>query len=137
MGIFHDVKRLGGGYQLSYTRPIWKFWQNGDQTFYARPGDSVYCFAEVFSPTRFKDQLQVRWLYKDPKIGWKNSDAIPLTISGGREEGYRVVTRKMNYEPGLWRVQIETSDDREIGRIGFRVVADDGVGERESRVVVK
>jgi hypothetical protein len=122
MGIYHDVRKVDGEYQLSSTRPRWKFWQHGDQTFVANPGDSIFCYVQVFSPSRFKEELQVRWLYWDRRQGWQPSDAIPMPIVGGREEGYRGVTKKNNYQPGDWRVQIETRDGREIGRIGFKVV---------------
>jgi hypothetical protein len=124
MGIYHDIQKANGGYELSYTRSRWKFWEHGDQTFEARPGDAIFCYAQIFSPARFKDELQVRWLYKDVKRGWQSADAIPITVTGGREEGYRAVTKKENYQPGDWRVQIETRDSREIGRIHFTVESD-------------
>jgi hypothetical protein len=122
MGIYHDVKKTPGEYELVTTRPRWRFWEHGDQTFLAKPGDVIHCYAQIFSPARFKDQLQVRWLYHGGRGGWQTSDAIPLPIVGGREEGYRGVTKKANYKPGEWRVQIETMDGREIGRIGFTVI---------------
>jgi hypothetical protein len=137
MGIYHEVKKTERGWALSSTRPTWKFWQNGDQTFLARPGDEIYCYAQVFSPVRFKDELRVRWLYWDEKKGWLSSDAIPMPVLGGREEGYRAVTKKSNFQPGLWRVQIETENNREIGRIGFEVVSDHTVGERASHTVLR
>ncbi len=134
MGVYHDVKKEGGEYQLGYTRSKFKFWQHGDQSFSARPGDVIYCFARIFSPTRFRDQIQVRWLYHDERLGWKPSDAIPLTIAGGREEGFRGVTKKSNYTPGEWRVQVETKDGQEIGRIGFNVEIDDSTDPRDIKV---
>ena len=103
----------------------------------ARDGDTLICFAQIFFPTRFKDQLQVRWLYRDEKGQWHPSDAIPLPVVGGREEGYRAVTQKKNYQPGEWRVQIESMDDREIGRIGFTIEADSGTDEREIKTLSK
>lgn len=122
MGIYHEVVKENGFYKLGYTRPQWKFWESGDQTFEANPGDKIFCFIQVFSPSRFRDQLFVRWQYKDPKSGWTHSDAIALGISGGREEGFRGMTSKTNYTPGDWRVSVETSDGREVGRIGFTVI---------------
>ncbi|MEO5969777.1 MAG: DUF2914 domain-containing protein, partial [Bdellovibrionia bacterium] len=136
MGIFHNVEKKDGEYQLTYTRPRWKFWQHGDQTFEARSGDSIFCFVRVFSPARFHGQLQVRWLFWSEKRGWLPSDAIPMPIVGGREEGYRGVTKKMNYQPGEWRVQIETMDNREVGRIHFTVVPDETLLERELQTEV-
>ena len=137
IGIYHDVKKVDGGYELTSTSPHWKFWQSGDQTFLARPGDVVHCFAQIFSPTQFKDQLQARWLYWDSSQGWLSSDAIPIPVTGGREEGFRAMTKKVNFQPGHWRVQIETMDAREIGRVSFKVVQDDSLGDREVRQEVR
>lgn len=131
MGIYHDIKKEHGEYQLIFTRSRWKFWQHGDQTFSARPGDSIYCFARIFSPSRFKDKLQIRWLYHDERHGWMPADAIPLQIEGGREEGYRSVTQKKNYQPGEWKVQVETMDNREVGHIRFAVEADTDATPRD------
>lgn len=131
MGIYHHVEKVNGEYQLSYNRPSLKFWQHGDQTFLARPGDVIYCYAQIFSPTRFEDRLQVRWLYKEEKRGWVSADAIPLPVTGGREEGYRAVTKKENFQAGLWRIQIETMDNLEIGRINFEVVKDESSSDLE------
>lgn len=137
VGIYHDARVEAGKWLLTSTRPRWKFWQRGDQTFHARPGDKIHCFISVFSPTGFKERLQVRWLYKDPAAGWQQSDAIPLTITGGRDEGFRGETVKANYRPGRWRVRVETSDRRELGRIDVDVVADASAGQRRSRVIVR
>jgi hypothetical protein len=137
MGIFHNVQKIdGGGYQLTYTRSDSFFWENGDQTFFARPGDSVYCFVRIFAPRGFKDELQIRWFYDDPKLGWQASDAIALPIVGGRDEGFRGHTRKSNYQPGRWRVQVETKDNQEIGRITFRVEADPSLEPRVEKFLI-
>lgn len=125
IGIYRSVGKENDTYQLGFERSTWRFWENGDQTFRARAGDKIYCFAQIFSPTRFKDQLFVRWSLKDPKLGWQTWDAIPFNVVGGREEGYRGYTVKTNYEPGSWRVSIETRDGRELGRIAFEIVATD------------
>lgn len=130
MGVFHNIEKKDGTYELSYTRPAWKFWQHGDQSFSARPGDSIFCFAQIFSPSRFQDQLQVRWLYWDKNRGWQSSDAIPVSVIGGREEGYRARTKKSNFQPGEWRVQIETLNNQVIGRIDFTVESDESTNER-------
>src|SRR5690606_9582332 len=78
MGIYHDVSRVDGQYQLSYNRPFWKFWQNGDQTFLYTEGDRVFCFARIFSPGRFADKVIFVWEYAHPKNGWQVTDRIPI-----------------------------------------------------------
>lgn len=138
IGIYHGVDRVEGNYRLALQKPEWKFWQSGDQDFVARPGDKIYCFIQVFSPSRFRDQLFVRWRYRDPRAGWMDADAIPLGVMGGREEGFRGFTAKANYQPGDWRVSVETSDGREIGRLGLTVVDDPAPNEpRDFRYLMR
>ena len=123
IGVYHQVERAGDGYRLSHERPAWRFWHNGDQDFYAQPGDKVYVFFRVFSPARFADQVQRRWYWKDPARGWVLHDSIPIRIVGGREQGFRGYGLKSNYQPGEWKVQVETTDGREIGRVYFDLEA--------------
>lgn len=129
MGIFHEVRKENGEFILSHSRPFWKFWQNGDQTFLARPGDSVVAFVRVFAPRGFQDQLFVRWMLDTPR-GWEKQDLIPITVNGGREEGFRGYTAKANYQPGLYRVQIVTTDGREVGRISLSIKPDESTEPR-------
>lgn len=133
IGIYHSVKKEGAQYKLGMTRSKWLFWQSGDQSFHARPGDRIYCFVQIFSPTRFQDQLIVRWFFKNPKLGWEPRDAVALNIVGGREEGYRGYIAKSNYETGDWRVSVQTNDGREVGRIHFEVIDSNNLEEKEYR----
>jgi hypothetical protein len=122
MGVYHFVERTEEGYRLSHERPMWRFWNNGDQRFYAQPGDRVYVFFRIFSPSRFSDQVVMRWyLKKEVTDRWELQDQIPIKIVGGREQGFRGYGFKTNYQPGYWRVRVETTDGREIGRIHFTI----------------
>ncbi|MDQ5848143.1 MAG: DUF2914 domain-containing protein [Pseudomonadota bacterium] len=119
IGVYHAVERSGDSFRLSHQRPRWRVWHNGDQSFLAQPGDKVYVFFRVFSPTRFSDEVLMRWYWKDGARGWVLQDAIRIRIVGGRQEGFRGYGVKANYQPGHWKVQIETIDEREIGRVYF------------------
>lgn len=121
IGVYHGVERTEEGYQLSYERPRWRFWEHGDQEFLAQPGDAVYVYFRIFSPTRFSDQVTMRWYWKDNTRNWKLQDSIPIRIIGGREQGFRGYGVKSNYQPGKWKVQVETTDGREIGRVYFNL----------------
>lgn len=121
IGIYHNVAKSSGVYQLSHERPWWKFWQNGDQSFVAQPGDQIYVFFRLFSPSRFADQVYLVWMHKDERQGWVSQDRIPIQISGGRDLGFRGYGVKSNYMPGKWRVLVETVDQREISRINFNL----------------
>jgi hypothetical protein len=76
----------------------------------------------VFSPARFSDQVLLRWYRKGS--GWALQDSIPIRIVGGREAGFRGYGFKSNFQPGEWKVQVETADGREIGRVYFDLQAE-------------
>jgi hypothetical protein len=122
IGVYHAVERTEEGYLLSHERLWWRFWHNGDQWFRAQPGDKVYVFFRIFSPARFSDEVRIRWFWKPWRPGgpgWALQDSIPIKIVGGRKEGFRGYGVKANYQPGAWKVQVETTDGREIGRVYF------------------
>ena len=142
IGIYHEVvpprKQAAAetadvlpAYQLKHQRPWWKIWQHGDQDFAARPGDVVYCFARVFAPNGFKDAIYVHWWLQGTKGGWSDQGRARLAISGGRGDGFRAFATKKNYEPGRWRVEVETEDGRDLGVIKFDLTADLSTGDRE------
>ena len=118
IGVYHAVERTKDEYRLSHERPAWRFWHNRDQEFRAQPGDRVFVFFRIFSPTRFADEVRVRWFHHQAS-GWVAQDSIPIKITGGRAEGFRGYGFKTNYQPGEWKVQVETTDEREIGRVYF------------------
>ncbi len=121
MGIYHMIEKNGDQYMVSHENPWWRFWHKGDQDFQAQPGDKVYFFAQIFSPGRFDDSVILHWYYKDPRAGWQSTDRIPMRVTGGRKNGYRGFSVKQNYSPGEWRISVETTDSREIGRIYFKI----------------
>jgi hypothetical protein len=125
MGVYHRIEKEGSKYALYHQKPKWKFWQTGDQDFIAVPGDKVYFFARIYSPAKFNDSVFLHWYFKDSKRGWQSTDRLPLTIVGGRKEGFRGFTVKQNYKAGDWRVSVETTDSREIGRLYFNIATFD------------
>lgn len=122
IGVYHEVEREGDVFALYRDPGSRKVWLFGAPRFIARPGDRIFAFVAVYSPARFEDSVFVRWSYLDPEQGWTTSDRLPLEIAGGREGGFRAYTVKRNYSPGRWRVAVETTDERVIGRLAFTVV---------------
>ena len=122
IGVYHSVARAEEGYGLTHEQPWWRVWHNGDQQFRAQPGDKVYVYFRIFSPARFSDEVRMRWFWKPWQPGdrrWALQDTIPIKIVGGREQGFRGYGVKANYQAGTWKVQVETTDGREIGRVYF------------------
>lgn len=129
IGVYYNVSKENGDYIGDHLNPAWKFWSKGSQDFQYRAGDKVMVLMSVFSPARFEDKVFLKWYWNSPK-GWVQQDSIPLTILGGREEGFRGFGEKSNYTAGDWRVEVETSDGREVGRINFSVTEDHSGAER-------
>ncbi len=120
-GIYHNVEKQNGDYLLSTEKKWWNFWQSGDQNFRAQAGDKIFYYAQVYSPTRFSDEIYVQWSQKNAKGNWMPADKIPLQIVGGRKMGFRGYTYKTNYQPGEWRIQVLTTHGQEISRIDLEV----------------
>ncbi len=121
-GIYHEVKKSGDRFELSYARQWYEVWKRSDTTF---PADEpIYCFTAVFAPVALKTTVYHHWYYR-PNSGkpFTHADRIPLNISGGREGGYRAYTFKQRLDPGDWRVDVEAEDGRIIGRVSVTVEA--------------
>lgn len=129
MGIYHLIEKQDNQYVLHHQNPWWRFWQKGDQEFLAEPNDKIYFFAKVSSPAGFDDQIILHWYNYHPKLGWQSTDKIPMNVRGGRSEGYRGFSTKQNFSEGEWRVSVETTDHREIGRLYFNVKMTTNNGE--------
>ena len=130
IGVYYEVVKADGKYIGKHQRPFWKFWHKGSQDFRSRPGDKVTILLSIFSPTSFKDQVILRWYHDDPKAGWTLKDSIPLSILGGRDEGFRGFGSKQFFSTGPWRVIVETSDGREVGRINLDIQEDQDPHDR-------
>ncbi len=124
-GIYHMVQKNNGHYLLSSEKEWWKFWQSGDQDFKAEPGDTIYYYAQIYSPARITGNVFIHWFWKDAKNKWQPLDRIVLKVVGGRKEGYRGYASKSNYQNGDWRIQVETESGQEISRLNFSVTTVD------------
>lgn len=136
MGVYHGVEKTDAGFRLTQTAPSWQFWRRADEHFEAQPGDRLHVYFRIFSPARFSDQVSMLWYWKRDGGRWELQDRIPIAIVGGREEGFRGYGVKSNYQPGRWKVQVETIDGREIGRTYF-VVERVPEGPRELRTSIQ
>lgn len=136
IGVYYGVEKSNGQYLGRHLRPWYKFWQKGSQDFDVRPGDKITVLTSIFSPSKFHDKVYLRWWHDDPRLGWRLEDTIPLSILGGRDEGFRGFGTKQFYGLGDWKVIVETSDGREVGRISFDVETDESSDVREFKTDV-
>lgn len=120
-GIYHEVKKTGDRFELSFDKQWYQFWKRSDTTFPAN--EPIYCFTAVFAPIDLSTTVYHHWFVRpDDKKPFTHADKIPIKISGGREGGYRAYSFKQRLAPGDWRVDVETEDGRIIGRISVKVV---------------
>lgn len=119
-GIYHEVKKSGDRFELSFEKQWYQVWKRSDDTFPAN--EPIYCFTAVFAPVALDTIVYHHWYYRaNESKPFTHADKIPIKISGGREGGYRAYTFKQRLDPGDWRVDVETEDGRIIGRVSVRV----------------
>lgn len=126
-GVYHDVERQGDVYVMRYQAPPWyRLWQTDDDPFHYTDDDRVYCFTSVFAPTALQTEIYHHWqYYNSNRETWVDTDRIGYQLVGGRQRGFRGFTFKKNVRSGSWRVTVETTDGRPIGRVRFEVVSGD------------
>jgi hypothetical protein len=119
-GIYHEVKKSGDRFELSFERQWYQVWKRSDDTF---PADEpIYCFTAVFAPVDLNTTIYHHWYFRpNSDKPFTHADRIPIKINGGREGGYRAYTFKQRLDPGDWRVDVETENGRIIGRVSVRV----------------
>lgn len=125
-GIFHQITKENGRYQLSFARGPWyQIWKRSDHEF---PSDQqVFCFTAVFAPVDLNATIYHDWQYRPNRTKpFRSADRLPIKISGGREGGYRAYTVKQGLDVGDWRVEVQTEDRRVLGRVNFRVTTQAG-----------
>jgi hypothetical protein len=125
-GVYHDMQKVDGAYVMKAEKPpFYLFWRRDSRPFRARPGDKACYVARIFAPTRFHHQVVIHWEQKDPATGrFLDRGKAPVSITGGREQGYRAYSFYENIPAGTWRAGVETEDGRAVGRLSFRVKED-------------
>ncbi|MEK7235661.1 MAG: DUF2914 domain-containing protein [Nitrospirota bacterium] len=118
-GIYHEVKKTGDRFELSFEKQWYEVWKRSDNIFPAN--EPTYCFTAVFAPVDLNTTIYHHWYFR-PSSGkpFTHVDRIPIKINGGREGGYRAYTFKQRLDPGDWRVDVEAEDGRVIGRVSVR-----------------
>ena len=119
-GVYHHIEKHQDQYILTYEDGPWyAVWKRSDD----RVGTEtpVYAFSSVFAPVTLHTTIYHHWEWRPLKESaeFTTTDRIPISITGGREHGYRMYTMKQRLLPGEWRINVETEDGRLIGRITF------------------
>lgn len=120
-GMYHDIKRTGDQFELSFERQWYQVWKRSDTIYPSN--EPIYCFTAVFAPVDLNTTIYHHWYFRpNSERPFMHADRIPIKISGGREGGYRAYSFKQRLDPGDWRVDVESQDGRIIGRVSVQVV---------------
>jgi hypothetical protein len=123
-GVYHAATRAGFDFRVAAEDEPAR-WRALFGTFpveHIQPSDKLYLYSAVFAPYRLTTRILHQWEWRDPRSGaWTQQQIVPITIHGGREDGFRAVTFKTAPRPGEWRVNIVSEDGRAIGRVRFSV----------------
>ena len=79
----------------------------------------LYAYTSINAPRGLNERIYHVW-----QLNGREVDRIALDIHGGRKEGYRAWTHKLNVPPnpvGRWQVRVLTEDGQMIGVLRFRV----------------
>ena len=83
----------------------------------------LYAYTSINAPRGLNERIYHVWLLNGQEV-----DRIALDIHGGRKEGYRAWTHKLNFPPnpvGRWQVKVLTEDGQMIGVLRFKVTDTD------------
>jgi DUF2914 family protein len=119
-GIYHQIEKNHEEYLLTYEKGPWyAIWKQSNNRMGVNA--PVYCFSSVFAPVTLQTIIYHHWQWRpfEEAESFMTTDRIPITITGGRERGYRSYTTKHLVQPGEWRVKVETEDGRILGQMTF------------------
>jgi hypothetical protein len=123
-GVYHSIaKDVSGDYIVTSEEMSWWNFFTLYKDFHASTTDSVYVYSAVFSPPAFNMNIIHDWQYYDPTAKvWTDEEKIALSVTGGREEGFRTWSVKNGLAPGHWRVNVQTETGQTIGTVRFNIV---------------
>ena len=135
--IAHSVElQRGAGARVTFEDPPWyKFYRDYDNVYHRVGSAPIFVYSAVFAPTDLTTIIVHEWEYWDESNGeWKTTDQVTYPIFGGRNEGYRGFSTKVNVSPGKWRVSVKTKNGQLLGRTKFTIVEADFLPELKAEI---
>jgi hypothetical protein len=125
-GVYQSLTANGPGiYTVQYEDQGWLRFFRWNQNIHIANGGSLYAYTAVFSPTALNTNIVHVWqFYNNATRSWNTQSRIPLSVSGGRDGGYRTYSIMTALKPGLWRVNVVTPNGQVVGQMRFNVIMD-------------
>jgi hypothetical protein len=101
-------------------------------------GQKIYFFSAVFAPIKIQTEIVHHWEFYDPeKREWKTIAKIPISLRGGRDDGYRSYSNLSGVRSGKWRVIVETKNGQVVGAHNFVVEIVNSLSNIETEIKLK
>ena len=82
--------------------------------------EGLYAYTAIRAPLGLGQPIYHYWFH-----GRELVDKVPLSVTGGREQGYRTWSHKLHFPDnasGRWRVEVRTAKEQIIGVLRFNVI---------------
>jgi hypothetical protein len=135
-GIYYSIqKNLQGDYiGVTQEKPWTEFFKLYPKFDYL-PGQPIFIYSAVFSPSNLNLTIVHEWQHKDALGKWVTVNTIPLKLVGGRDGGFRTYSQKnTGLANGQWRVNIKTTTGQTIGTVRFSLEAADALPKIEQKI---
>jgi hypothetical protein len=124
--VLHDIDKINATDYLARQEPQAVYARFGLPKllphYHVEPGDGLTFFTAVYAPADIKAGVVHRWEQYDTGAGkYVQRSIIPLTVSGGRQNGYRTYSTVSPVTPGKWRVTAELGAKQILGYRTFIV----------------
>jgi hypothetical protein len=122
-GTYSNIQRNENMFEAFHSKPGWFSIRKTDQkVFFLEDNSAVYCIASIFAPEGLTFQVIHNWqFFNEGRDEWVQSDSVQMTITGGRDNGYRGYSLKEKLRVGEWRVVVTTLEGSVLKRIPFKI----------------
>lgn len=122
-GIYHSLDRNSdGNYLVGFEKKGWRSYFDLYQSFKKVPGQPVFAYSAIFSPSEFNTTIVHEWEYFDKSRNeWVLQSSVNLPVVGGRNDGFRTYSVRSNLVEGKWKVNVKTLQGQTIGSMRFKV----------------
>jgi hypothetical protein len=121
--VYHSVTKITEGqYRAVYEENPWYSLRKRSRTLHSSGSGPVYVFTSVYAPVDFTTSINHEWQsFNEESRRWVTSDTISLSVSGGRDGGFRGFSKKTNIVNGSWRVVVRTKQNQVLGYVYFKI----------------
>jgi hypothetical protein len=128
-GVYYSVQRNSdGNYVTVGELEPWTNFFKLYPDFHQIVGQPVFVYSAIFSPSNLNVKIIHQWQHQDASGKWITISSVPLTVVGGRDNGFRTYSEKtVGLTPGHWRVNVLTTRGQVIGQIRFNLIVADAL----------